>query len=1351
MFRLAIACLLSISPQAPTRDLVLEIGDPEWGFFAADDPEVQDRSRTQILSLQPAADGIVTFSAGSLDFDVFLKVETESGEPKGRDDDGGLETDARFVTELRKGGVYRVFVGAKPGGSGWYWVRCQWGESPLASKEADLIAAETFHETQAGTALARGDVRSAAMHFVEKGKLLGGASRPEDARKAWRSALSLWRDLGEKRQEAEATLEVGRLACLRKDGSEAEACASEALAICRALPDPTGEARALLLGADGRAAIGDAAAALSRYGEARVAAAKAGDAELVARALGAVAELQRGAENRRGEWTTLLELGRVWREQRRLEKALECHGRAREVAAAAGDRAGEGAAWSELGEDWLGARDWTHARECLEKALEIARKSGDKRAEARACGDLGRAWFGTENHDKALELHERELEAARDDPAGTRAATLRIGMCCLAREDYPRARACFEAELSAAVAAGERLEEGDALYWLSIVELRTGNLQKSFDLSDRHKECRRDLPEQTLRTRIEAGERHFSLGEVSQARGIFEACLRSPEVREDELVKSMVLYDLGLCHEARGRYVDAIRCFTEMVEISRALGRRLDEGQALDRLGVQYRAVGALDRAMECFDAALAIARETGDPYLALDAWNDSANVWIDREQFDQALEIYAKIGDLARKVRLELPELVGLNNLGVTYWETGRYDLSRKYLEQAVQGATEFGPREYLAHFRGNLARTLRKLGERERALELATSSLAVLHAPDSGEPRKALVPLEALIGFAIDDRDAETAKSWLGQANLLLEAECVQAQSTPGIVEVNPWLLCPPFDRCAQDLAHLLDSGEGTGAADRAGNLRRGFRDADRARARVLASGLVEHRRGTRKKPPLEVRARWTRALGQLDEKMQAISAAVRAGRAAEEIDRLRLEVDGLKKEAETLGTAFREISPKDALLDLPDGADPPGVRQAAVPQGCALIEYAEGDERLYAYVLTDRDLVLLELGQRREVDGAVRRYLASIGSQKDLANAATVAQQGRALYETLLAAPLARAGSGIARLVVIPTPSLAVLPFDALVADSKPEPRSFGELEFVIDRFEVDYCPSASILLTLSQKVGGTPLARKVLVLADPVYPPEAQAREASTPKPGTPNALLSDTRGEPDLDRLVRLAKTREEALAIADILVQEGEAEVKERLFRLRSDPGERSGSLHGRRIDLYLGSEASKDRLQEDLQPYAILHLAAHGWVDGRLPQQTGIALSGSGPDRYRGFVSIVDAVGMDLEANLVVLSACETARGSVRSGEGVESMANAFLQAGARRVVASLWQVVDWVASDTMRSFYAQVLNEGRTAAEALHRAKLAIRRGQTSRGVRPGDTGASDEGNPFYWAPFIHVGLPR
>ena len=160
--------------------------------------------------------------------------------------------------------------------------------------------------------------------------------------------------------------------------------------------------------------------------------------------------------------------------------------------------------------------------------------------------------------------------------------------------------------------------------------------------------------------------------------------------------------------------------------------------------------------------------------------------------------------------------------------------------------------------------------------------------------------------------------------------------------------------------------------------------------------------------------------------------------------------------------------------------------------------------------------------------------------------------------------------------------------------------------------------------------------------------------------------------------------------------------------------------------------------DASRDALARlRLRDFEILHFAAHAVIDGERPEVSGIALSqlDARGKRADGFIRLQEILDWELRARLVVLSACGSATGSARAGEGLTSLARAFLHAGADAVLGTLWNVDDRATAEFMRRFYHRMLKENVRPGMALKEAQLSIR----------GEPGWA---NPYYWAGFVLLG---
>jgi CHAT domain-containing protein len=234
-------------------------------------------------------------------------------------------------------------------------------------------------------------------------------------------------------------------------------------------------------------------------------------------------------------------------------------------------------------------------------------------------------------------------------------------------------------------------------------------------------------------------------------------------------------------------------------------------------------------------------------------------------------------------------------------------------------------------------------------------------------------------------------------------------------------------------------------------------------------------------------------------------------------------------------------------------------------------------------------------------------------------------------------------------------------------------------------------------------------------------------------------------------------LRRLVASRAEGSRVAAILdparSEAGDAEAGE------FAAGERN-ALASDRYLLLGGPEATPARFLAEAPRFAVLHVAAHGFASFFDPAQGALALSPRGGSD--GLLTYRDVLRLPLQADLAVLSACDTGIGRELPGEGLLSLARAFTLAGSRSVVASLWPVEDRQTGETMSAFYRHYLAGGMSVPDALRAAKLealAAPRpehdaGSDSRfGERPEPAVRAvgrrvESADPWYWAPFVCVG---
>lgn len=196
------------------------------------------------------------------------------------------------------------------------------------------------------------------------------------------------------------------------------------------------------------------------------------------------------------------------------------------------------------------------------------------------------------------------------------------------------------------------------------------------------------------------------------------------------------------------------------------------------------------------------------------------------------------------------------------------------------------------------------------------------------------------------------------------------------------------------------------------------------------------------------------------------------------------------------------------------------------------------------------------------------------------------------------------------------------------------------------------------------------------------------------------------------------------------MEIQSTAAQQNEAESIARLF-----PAEQA--------DVFQGTQATEENAKAAgrLAKYRILHFAAHGLINQHRPRFSGIVLTLPRNSRQAanavedGILQAYEIFNLKLNADLVVLSACETGLGKEVNGEGMMSLIRAFIYAGTPSVAASLWNVDDEKSADLMIRFYTH-LQSGKSKAEALRQAQLEM---------------IQKSGAPYFWAPFVLVGRAK
>jgi len=378
-----------------------------------------------------------------------------------------------------------------------------------------------------------------------------------------------------------------------------------------------------------------------------------------------------------------------------------------------------------------------------------------------------------------------------------------------------------------------------------------------------------------------------------------------------------------------------------------------------------------------------------------------------------------------------------------------------------------------------------------------------------------------------------------------------------------------------------------------------------------------------------------------------------------------------------------------------------------QKSLPENGAILSYFRADQKLYSFILTHSDLSVVEQNLTGTLEKDVKDFLGSITK---LSDHSAFVHRSLNLFEKIWK-PLESHLTGIEKIHIIPDGILAYMPFEALL-QSEPEqgvnPPSANH--YVLSKYQISYHYSATLFAESRNKNRGE--AAKYMFGG---YAPVFQNKGGDYVTGGT--SLLDDigiflTEATRSGGRMVPLVHS---------------EKEVREIVSTFNSNDRASIGLLH---------NKATEEHFKETASQYGIIHLATHSFVNESQPRLSGIAFAdidknGAVED---GILFANEIYNLNLNADLVVMSSCESGIGQLVRGEGLMAMTRGFIYAGVPNIAVSLWKVLDRHTSLLMVDFYKNVLH-GKSYAAAMREAKLKM-------------LDNPETAYPVSWSSFILVG---
>lgn len=869
-----------------------------------------------------------------------------------------------------------------------------------------------------------------------------------------------------------------------------------------------------------------------------------------------------------------------------------------------------------------------------------------------------------------------------------------------------------------------------------VVQWGAGNMDAVFEAYGKALEARRGIEDRILegRTLNGLGSAHYMSGDLAKAGEYYDAAIDLRRRTGDLAALGTSLTYRGNVYRDSGRPIEAREAYEQAFKIFETNGEPWQRSQTLDSIATLYYQMNRLQAANDAYLEAIAIAVQYREPRDEIIYRNNLSANLLEENRFSEALSQLSIVDTLLRDNPDQEQKLRFHQNRGMVYSSMDEFARARDDLLKMRDLATQYEAPRFQLQSLMALGWLYLRMGAPERGVQLATRAKEIAYEIQDGRLAR-----EADMQAAVLQRNLGHYGKALEHWNQALEQDDYDGlpgfvlQDRMGIANVHVASgdteealgrfreLRPEVDAGGDtELILALDFGTGhaferTNADSAAWYYERAMERMERDREAIAGAEVQSaYLSGVRRYNYEEI-ARYYGLLylaGRGEQWGERAFHTIERAKARGLLDMLQTSIGtqesaderevldqmyGLDEAAPNYTEERRALEDRyarlhDARLAASVGGLDAGVVaiddvSGVLDRKTTVLAYALGDSASILWAIDRKGFDMFELPARPDLNDDVRRLrdaLARPGAGDKALRAAA-----RQLYATLVEPARERVGDS-RNLVIVPDGFLFEIPFEILLSEETKEGEAWSNMPYLVRSHTTVYSPSVSVFVQLQRKKSRK-YALDLVAVGDPRF----------------------DTL-EGDGAKLADLPYTREEVMSIS--------APVKDKKKRV------------------LLGDDASESHLKATLAESTprLLHLATHGLVDPADPVASSVALCRSAGSEEDGYLHMLEILSMRLDVGLVVLSACESARGQVSRGEGVVGLGRAFIASGAHGIVASLWAVSDESTSALMTEFYKNMLGRKKSAGEAMRTARLAL-------------LDNPEYAHPFYWSPFIVIGAER
>jgi len=795
----------------------------------------------------------------------------------------------------------------------------------------------------------------------------------------------------------------------------------------------------------------------------------------------------------------------------------------------------------------------------------------------------------------------------------------------------------------------------------------------------------------------------YSSSDSQKSWSYYEEALKAREKIDDKVLIGNSLNSLGLIHFLfLNDYQQAISYFDKAASIRKEIGDLPNFGRSLTAKASAYEKLGSFEQALDYYTQSFEINQEVGDAFRMAESSLKSGAMLINLGKYPEALDYLEKSLEISRDIEDGIGISDALNQIGFVYLKIGDYNSALEKFNEAIEITRKQNDQWGLAGVYNNLAVMLQNVGRTEKALDYYLNALSLYEKEN--DQHSVLICLLNIGTIYFDLKDYLKAEDYHKKAfDLSRELQIRDLEANSLLNLANDQSIIGKKDEALSNYTSGYEIAQELDNPDLKWRFIAGMAENYESRHEYdkvvelndTALVILEDLRNTLQRDEFKAsfmaQERYVfediiDLLQFLHEKDNAKGYDTLAFRYAER-SKSRVLLD-LLTESVTGKTAGTHLG-SESLIN-PEPLSLTEVKSLCPDKKTVILEYSVGDSSSCLWVITQSDHKLFRLPDNRTLQEQIETIRFALQDPQETISE-FYTRAGTFLYE-ILVKPAEPYLSKKSRLVIIPDGILNYLPFEFLLTENKmikPE-STYSDLPFLVKKFPVSYGQSASVLKSILSGQSETKHdGKKFIAFGDPVYEKASFKSDVNYP----------------------RLEYSGKEVEKIGSFFEKDSS--------------------------EVYLREEATEENVKKEsrLEEFNYVHFATHGYIDENEPDLSSLVLTQETDSEEDGFLRASEIFNLNLNADLIVLSACQTGLGKLIRGEGMVGLTRAFMYAGTPSVLVSLWSVSDMSTAALMGEFYKNLIKSKLSKTDALRKAQLSL-------------ISNPKYSHPFYWAPFVLIG---